>query len=274
MARDDLRPGRDLRPGSVGAMVVIPADLGPGVIAGFTTRAGGVSPAPWDSLDLGLAVGDAPERVRENRERVAQWVRAPVVWASQVHGSDVLLVPGPEQAGDDPPAEVDALVSISPDVAVGVLVADCVPVLLGDGEAGVVAAVHAGRRGLVDGVVQHAVEQMLARGADRGRLRAVIGPAVCGECYEVPAEMQAAACALVPAARATTSWGTPSLDLPRGVAAVLAECGVTRVHRTDLCTMTDPRFFSHRRAQADPDGPRTTGRFAGVARTTGVSPLA
>lgn len=267
--RSVLPPG-----GPGGGLLVIPADLGPGVLAGFTTRAGGVSPAPWDSLDLGLAVGDDPGLVHANRDRVARWVRAPVVWASQVHGSDVLVVSGPEQARAEPPATVDALVSVSRDVAVGVLVADCVPVLLGDGAAGVVAAVHAGRGGLLGGVVQNAVAEMVARGADRSRLRAVIGPAVCGECYEVPAEMQAAACDVVPAARATTSWGTPSLDLPRGVAAVLGDCGVTQVLRTDLCTMTDPRFFSHRLAQREPGGPSTTGRFAGVVRPTGVSPRA
>ena len=119
--------------------------------------------------------------------------------------------------------------SVSPDVAVAVLVADCVPVLLADPEAGVVAAVHAGRRGLVAGVVEAAVAAMVAQGADVGRMRAAIGPAIAGESYEVPAELQDEVVAVVPETRATTSWGTPALDLPAGVAAVLAAAGVEHV---------------------------------------------
>ena len=101
------------------------------------------------------------------------------------------------------------------------LVADCVPVLLADPEAGVVAAVHAGRRGLVAGVVEAAVAAMVEQGASVERIRAAIGPAIAGQSYEVPAELQDEVAAVVPQTRATTSWGTPALDLPAGVAAVL-----------------------------------------------------
>ncbi len=150
----------------------------------------------------------------------------------------------------------------------GVLVADCVPVLLADPTAGVVAALHAGRRGLVAGVVQSAVAAMRDLGAVPSRIRSAIGPSVCGACYEVPREMREEVSLIVPAARAETSWGTPSLDLPGGVAAVLGGCGVGEVLRLDLCTMTDLRFYSHRRSatRAEP-----TGRFAGVIRLAGVS---
>ena len=109
------------------------------------------------------------------------------------------------------------------------LVADCVPVLLADPEAGVVAAVHAGRRGLVAGVVEAAVAAMVAQGASVERVRAAIGPAIAGESYEVPAELQDEVASVVPQTRATTSWGTPALDLPAGVAAVLAAAGVEHV---------------------------------------------
>jgi YfiH family protein len=142
-----------------------------------------------------------------------------------------------------------------------VVVADCVPVLLADASAGVGAAVHAGRRGLVDGVVQAAVAAMVAAGARPGRVRAAIGPAICGRCYEVPAALRDEVADVVPGVAATTSWGTPALDLPAGVAAVLAAAGVTGVHRTGWCTHTDDRFFSHRRSTRTGEAP---GRCAAV----------
>ena len=244
-------------------------DLGAGVRAEFTARGGGFSAGPWNGLDLAVHVGDDPVAVARNRSLVEHSIGAPIAWADQVHGADAFVVTTPPADLLSPVARADALVTGLDDVALGVLVADCVPVLLADPTAGVVAAVHAGRRGLVAGVVQSAVAAMRDLGAVPDRIRSTIGPSVCGACYEVPAEMCDEVSRLVPAARAETSWGTPSLDLPGGVAAALGACGVRGVQRVEACTMTDPRFYSHRRSarHAEP-----TGRFAGVIRLAGVSP--
>ncbi|HUX71525.1 MAG TPA: polyphenol oxidase family protein, partial [Cellulomonadaceae bacterium] len=237
--------------------------------AAFTTRAGGVSVGPWGGLDLATHVGDDLVAVVHNRTLLERWVGAPIAWADQVHGADTFVVTSPPSDRLSPVARSDALVTEIDDVAVGVLVADCVPVLLADTAAGVVAALHAGRRGLVAGVVQSAVAAMRDLGAVPGRIRSTIGPSVCGACYEVPGELRDEVSRIVPATRAETSWGTPSLDLPGGVAAVLGACGVGDVRTLELCTMTDLRFYSHRRSarHAEP-----TGRFAGVVRLAGVSP--
>jgi YfiH family protein len=239
--------------------VVLAVDLGPGVRAGFTTRAGGTSRAPYDALNLGAGVGDVPEDVARNRALVAAWLGGPVAFGTQVHGRDVAAV---RAVADDPLASVgpvDALVAAAPGVGVGVLVADCVPVLLADVDAGLVAAVHAGRRGLLTGVVEAAVDRLVALGADASRVRAAVGPAIAGESYEVPGELLDEAAALVPECAARTSWGTPALDLPAGVAAVLDRCGVRSVVRVARDTYRDPDLYSYRR-----DG--RTGRFAGVVR--------
>jgi YfiH family protein len=140
-------------------------------------------------------------------------------------------------------------------------VADCVPVLLADPVARVVGVVHAGRGGVRLGVVHRAVDALLAAGATTGDLRAAVGPAVCGECYEVPAAMRDDVAAVVPSAHATTRSGTPALDLPAAVLAQLAASGVTQTVHVDRCTLEDPDLFSHRRATASGT---TTGRQAGV----------
>ena len=145
------------------------------------------------------------------------------------------------------------------DVALGVLVADCVPVLLADPSARVVAAVHAGRRGLLDGVVQAALAALVARGAEVSRVRAAIGPAVAGSSYEVPAALRDELAAVVPETAATTDRGTPALNLPAGVEVLLRRAGVRHVSRSSRDTRVDGDLFSYRRAHA-------TGRFAGVVR--------
>lgn len=240
-------------------------DLGPGVVAGFTDRRGGASRAPFDGLDLGAHVGDDPDAVAENRRRLAARVGCRVAFVDQVHGADVLAV-GPGDLPDDvlaPAGTADALVTTSRDVALAVLVADCVPVLLADADAGVVAAAHAGRRGLVEGVVGAALDALVARGGDVRRVRAAVGPAVAGVSYEVPAALHDEVVALVPAAAARTAWGTPALDLPAGVEAQLRAAGVREVVRSVRDTWLDGSLFSYRRNAAD--GGRT-GRFAGVVR--------
>lgn len=248
-----------------------PVDLGDGVRAFFTTGAGGVSPAPWSTsdgggLNLGLNVSDDAARVAVNRSLVAERLGAPVAFATQVHGDEVLaLGPGDRAAwaAGRPPAsagECDALVTAERGLGLGVLVADCVPVLLADPAARVVGVAHAGRKGVLAGVVHRALDALVARGADPARVRAVVGPAVCGRCYEVPAAMRDEVAGVVPEAYATTRDGTPGLDLPSGVLAQLAARGVaaSRVHR---CTLEDPELFSHRRASA---AGTTTGRQAGI----------
>ncbi|WP_263120689.1 polyphenol oxidase family protein [Cellulomonas fimi] len=235
---------------------VIGVDLGPGVRACFTTRAGGVSPAPWESLNLGGAVDDDPARVAANRRRVQDWAGVPLGWGRQVHGTAVRLVDGGPDAG-----ECDALAVVRPGLGAAVLVADCVPVLIADPEAGLAAAVHAGRRGLLSGVVQAALRTLAVHGGDPARMRAAIGPCIRGPHYEVPAALRDEAAAVLPATACTTVDGTPGLDLPAGVRAILADAGLRHVLDTELDTAVDDRFFSHRRAQR---AGTATGRSAGV----------
>ncbi|MFJ3923722.1 peptidoglycan editing factor PgeF [Streptomyces sp. NPDC090022] len=224
----------------------------------FTDRWGGVSAAPYEELNLGGAVGDDSASVRENRARAARFLGLEadrVVWMNQVHGRDVAVVDGPWPLGAEIPA-VDAVVTARRGLALAVLTADCTPVLLADPVAGIAAAAHAGRPGLVAGVVPAAVEAMAALGAEPGRIVARTGPAVCGRCYEVPADMRAAVAEAVPAAYAETSWGTPAVDVVAGVHAQLTELGVTDAQASPVCTLESGDHFSYRRD-------RVTGRLAG-----------
>ena len=222
-----------------------------------TSRSGGVSAAPYDSFNLADHVGDVPAAVAANRGRLAGAAGlAPdhVVWMEQIHGATVTPVDGPRGG---PVEASDGLVTATPGVAVAVLTADCVPVLLADGGAGVVAAVHAGRVGAAAGVLRRAVERFVELGGDPARTDALLGPAVCGACYEVPAPMQAEVARVSPAAAVRTRRGTPGLDLRAGIAEVLRGAGVRQVVHDPRCTVEDPRLFSHRR-----DG--VTGRQAGL----------
>ncbi|MFJ4822346.1 peptidoglycan editing factor PgeF [Streptomyces bacillaris] len=224
----------------------------------FTDRWGGVSAAPYGELNLGGAVGDDPAAVGANRERAARRLGldpASVVWMNQVHGRDVAVVDGPWGPDAEIPA-VDALVTTRRGLALAVLTADCTPVLLVDPVAGVVGAAHAGRPGLVAGVVPAVVEAMTALGAHPSRITARTGPAVCGRCYEVPEEMRAEVAEAVPGTWAETSWGTPAVDVTGGVHAQLAALGVNDLHRSPVCTRESGDHFSYRRD-------RTTGRLAG-----------
>jgi YfiH family protein len=172
----------------------------------------------------------------------------------QVHGADLHVVAA-DDLPDEPVLEVDALVSTRDDVALMARAADCVPMLLASPE-GAVAAVHAGRRGMALGVVGTAIQRLRSLGASD--LTAWVGPHICGRCYEVPAALQDEVAAIVPESRATTSWGTPALDLGAGVRAQLEAAGVTDVRVVDACTREDARWPSYRR-----DGDAAL-RFAGV----------
>jgi YfiH family protein len=222
-----------------------------------TDRRGGRSASPYDTFNLGDHVGDDPADVAANRGRVARELGVAedrVVWMNQVHGTGVAVVDGPQ---DGPVPATDALVTRTPGLVLCVLVADCVPILLADSVAGVVAAVHAGREGVRQGVVPAALSAMASLGARARDVTALLGPAVCGECYEVPAAMQADVERVAPGSAVPTRSGTPGLDLRAGVAGILRRAGIPEVVQDPRCTVEDPLLFSHRR-----DG--VTGRQAGI----------
>jgi YfiH family protein len=222
-----------------------------------TTRAGGVSKPPYDTFNLGDHVGDDPSAVAANRTRLAKAIGlAPerVVWMNQVHGVHVEVVDEPRNTAVD---ATDALVTSSPRLALAVITADCVPVLLADARAGVVAAAHAGRVGAQHGVVARTVEVMQSLGARPADISALLGPAVSGPNYEVPAAMADDVEATLPGSRTTTSRGTPGLDLRAGITRQLRDLGVTAIDVDPRCTVADRALFSHRR-----DAP--TGRLASL----------
>lgn len=240
--------------------MLLPSPLPAGTLGGFTTRTGGLSAAPYSSLNLGLHAGDDPEAVRRNRELLARAVSVPasaLVLPQQVHGRGVALVDRPV---DGPVPGADAVVTATAGLALVVLAADCVPVLLADPVAGVVAAAHAGRAGLLAGVLQRTVEAMSRLGATPARTTAVVGPAACARCYEVPAELADDVDLALPGTRAVTRRGTPSVDLAAGATVALGQAGVQQVQYVGGCTLEQPEhFFSYRR-----DG--VTGRHGGVVR--------
>lgn len=239
------------------SLVTPAADLGDGVLGGFSSRVGGSSQPPYDSLNLGLSIGDDHAAVLANRGAVATacgLTAADLTWMRQVHGRDVWY------AGSDPappPEPVDAMFTDRPGQALCVLVADCAPVLLADPGARIVGAAHAGREGLAAGVVTALVSAMTDAGASPARMQAVIGPAICGGCYEVPAELQARVGNLVPAAACSTAAGSCGLDIAAGLQAQLAAAGVATIGTNGRCTRESPDLYSYRR-----DG--RTGRFAGL----------
>jgi YfiH family protein len=231
----------------------------------FTDRHGGVSGAPFDSLNLAWSGGDDPESMVTNHrllmddfapgaglERLAE--------IGQVHGADVLRV-GPDGPRHDHHGHLhgrgDGLVTTEPEVTLSVRAADCVPVLFADAAAGVVGACHCGRPGVVAGVVPATVAAMRELGASA--ITAWVGPHVCGRCYEVPQAMQDEVASLEPSTRATTSWGTPSLDIGAGVRAQLERANAEVVDLS-RCTRESPDLFSYRR-----EGP-ASGRQAGLVR--------
>ncbi|MBB4682808.1 peptidoglycan editing factor PgeF [Amycolatopsis jiangsuensis] len=222
-----------------------------------TTRAGGASRPPYDSFNLGDHVGDDAGDVYANRKRLAAELgltEQRLAWMEQVHGRTATVVDGSETAAAE---ATDALVTDRPGLALVVLVADCVPVLLADPEAGVAAAVHAGRVGARVGVVPAAIEAMRDLGADPARVEALLGPAICGECYEVPAAMAADVERHLPGSTSRTRTGSTGLDLRAGLWRQLAGLGVGRIGADPRCTAEDKTLFSYRR-----DG--TTGRIAGI----------
>lgn len=230
--------------------------LAEGVRVAIADRTGGVSAPPYDERNLGGKVGDEPENVRENRKRTAVELGldpARVVYMKQVHSATAAYVTEP-YGPDAPP--LDAVFTDRPGLALAALSADCAVVFVADPAAGLVGAAHSGRPGTAAGVVPTLVAAMAGHGADPSRMAALIGPAACGHCYEVPEELRAEVAAAVPETWATTRTGTPSLDLRAGIEAQLTRSGVTDVRHDARCTIESPELFSYRR-----DKP--TGRFAG-----------
>jgi len=238
-----------------------------GVRVLFTERAGGASSGPFRWLNLSDGVGDDPPAVASNRDLVLRAIGPGprrLAWMRQVHGTDVVHISAnsPEPSAEDGAAgdtspQADAAFTDSPLIALGALGADCAPVLAADPAAGLVGAAHAGRPGMAAGVVPALVQAMVAAGADPGRMHAVIGPSICGQCYEVPAAMRDEVAALVPGSACVTRSGTPGIDLRAGLHGQLASLGVASVADDLRCTAESAELFSYRR-----DGP--TGRFAGL----------
>ena len=226
-----------------------------------TTRAGGASVAPYESFNLGDHVGDEPSAVAANRKRLATELGLrpdQLVWMEQIHGRTATIVRDPHPG---PVPATDALITVGTGFVPVVVVADCVPVLLADAQAQVLAAVHAGRPGARVGVLPAALAAMAEAGAEVGRIEVLLGPAACGECYEVPAAMQADVEAHLPGSATKTRKGTPGLDLRAGLWNQLAEAGVAKIGVDPRCTIEDRTLFSHRR---DGGPGRQTGRIAAL----------
>jgi YfiH family protein len=209
----------------------------------FTDRRKGSSLGVYESLNFGFHVGDDPAAVISNRALLGE-----TQFMNQVHGNEVVVI---DHVLDQEPT-CDALITTTKGISLAVMVADCIPLLLISQE--VVAAVHVGRAGLVNKVAIKALHQMRTLGAIE--VHAILGPSICGRCYEVPFDMQQAVIADNPRAFSTTPHGTPALNLPAGLIADLTAEGVS-YEASPSCTKEDPLYYSHRR-----DNP--TGRFVGV----------
>ncbi|MEJ6014235.1 peptidoglycan editing factor PgeF [Corynebacterium sp. H127] len=223
----------------------------------FTNRAGGVSASPYESFNLGDHVGDNPADVAANRARLARVLELPqerLVWMEQIHSNNVTVVTGPSA---DPVEASDAVVTMQRELALVVLTADCVPLLLSDDHAGVIAAVHAGRMGARNGIVLKTLAAMHDLGAQPQRIHALMGAAASGKNYEVPKAMADDVETKLPGSRVRTAKGTWGIDVRAGLVRQLLSQGVTAIDADPRCTIADESFFSYRR-----EG--TTGRQAGV----------
>jgi YfiH family protein len=213
----------------------------------FTKRTGGVSHGAFASLNLGTHVGDVLEDVLKNREIVAAKV-GPTQYMNQVHGDRIAVI---EEVTDEVPT-ADALVTGIPGISLAVMVADCIPLLLSSKES--VAAVHVGRRGLTNEITRKTISLMRDMGATQ--ITAIIGPAICGKCYEVSEDVFQEVAASHPFAQSRTPHGSYALDLPAALRSVLSDEGVAIVNKFE-CTVESDELFSYRR-----DG--VTGRQAGI----------
>lgn len=214
----------------------------------FTDRTGGISTGAFGSLNLALHVEDDPSVVLENRRLLEVQLGKPIQYMEQVHGDSVALI---QNSTIDTPT-ADALLTQERGIALAVMVADCIPLLLAN--AGAVAAVHVGRRGLLSGVAIKTLKQL--RALDSSPVTAIIGPSICGSCYEVSQEIFNEVTDQYPASSARTSSGGFSLDLAKALTLELIDNGVTVIDES-RCTVENDSLFSYRR-----DG--KTGRQVGI----------
>ena len=219
----------------------------------FTSRNGGVSVAPFESLNLALHVGDDPGSVTKNREILASNCgEAPTAFhfMNQVHGNDISIVTKDSSPEDVPTA--DALFTTIQGRFLVTLIADCIPLLLRSQRA--VAAVHVGRQGLVRGVFEKTLEVFAQHNISSRDITAELGPSICGRCYEVDNQMLRDVTTQIPATAENTSQSC--LNIEAGLVSKLESAGISW-KPSGLCTLHDPGYFSYRR-----DG--VTGRQAGV----------
>ena len=227
------------------------------VTAGIGTRRGGVSGAPYDTLNVGRHVGDDPASVEENRRRFCAALDTDPAWlvtAGQVHGATVRVVEAPRHE-----PFCDGLVTTTSRLLLAIATADCAPVLLSDPVAGVIGACHAGWRGAVAGIAARTVQTMVERGARPSSLRAHVGPCLSREAFEVGPEVAAQFDAAVVHRR--EAWPRPHVDLKAAVRRQLSDAGLADDHieASAHCTLQeDDTFFSHRASGG------TTGRMFGA----------
>ncbi len=232
-----------------------------GISHAFFTRHGGVSQGIYTSLNGGVGSNDMPERVAENRARMAATLGVAaghLITAYQIHSPNVVVAEAPWTSENRPRA--DAIVTRTPALAIGISTADCGPLLFADAKARVIGAAHAGWRGAFTGVIEATLKAMENLGADRRRIAAALGPTISQPNYEVGPEFAAqfekddAANArfFAPSQRA----GHSLFDLPGYIAARLKHAGLSHFEDLGLCTYAgEERFFSYRRTthRAEPD---------------------
>ena len=226
---------------------------GAGIRHGFFTKQGGVSDGIYGSLNCGLGSNDDPAKVLENRARVARHLGATdhrLVTLYQTHSATALIIDQPYPRNAVPIA--DAVVTRTPGLVVGVLAADCNPVLFADSQAKVVAAAHAGWRGALGGIVESTISAMESLGADRSRIRAAVGPCINQPSYEVGPEFEAefvtASAGYAAFFHRASPSSRPHFDLPGFVMMRLGRAGVGTTERVALCTYeNESKFFSFRR---------------------------
>ena len=228
---------------------VIRAPALAGIPHGFLDRRGGISTGVIAGLNVGFGADDDPVAVAENRRRAGAAILpgAPLVAVHQIHSADCVTVEEPWDDAHRPTA--DALVTKRPGTVLGIVTADCAPVLYADVEAGVIGAAHAGWRGAHGGVIEATVAAMEALGAERGRIAAAIGPAIAQASYEVGEDFRVGFTQADDRFFAAGRPGHFQFDLEGYVAARLVGAGVGRVEPLSLDTYSDPaRFYSYRRS--------------------------
>lgn len=232
-----------------------------GIRHGFFSRAGGVSTGIYAGLNCGRGSNDDGAHVAENRARAAGHLHSAasdIATPYQVHGANAIVI---DQLPDfNALPKADAVVTATPGLVVGVVTADCGPVLLADAEARIVAAAHAGWRGAVGGILAAAVDAMVGLGADRGRIAAAVGPCIHQQAYEVGPEFEARFTAIDPDHKRfftpADARGKSKFDLPGFIEQELHKCGVASVEPSKQCTHTaESLFYSYRRGQTrgEPD---------------------